>query len=265
MVRIITYARLAFPLVAFTIAFTAAPVTHAFEQFGPQIPHFDDAGGCDGLCHATGFADSPLYLDFEAAGFVWNATMASADSDDDGFSNGWELQNPSGDWMSGTPYPGSAALVSNPALQASLPPLPVATVPTAIVHQEAAGQNGSEAFAVQNVGAVPFDYSISSSDTWMTPDPPSAVALPASQQDEILVLFATDGLGDGFYAGDLTIAIPGIRDDRIPAIPVDLTVPEPGAAAAVGSAFAGLGLLAQRGTGRRFPAARARHRTRTPT
>lgn len=232
------------------VALAGAPPARALEEYGPQIPNLTAAGGCDGLCHADGGASSQLYIDFAAAGSVWNTSFANADSDGDGFSNGWELQNPSGTWVSGTADPGSAALVSNPTLQGDLPPLPVATAPTAIAHTEAAGDNGSEAFAIQNVGAVAFDYSITPSDVWMTPDPPSGQALPASQQDDLLLLFATNGLIEGIYEGDLTITIPGIRADRIPVVAVDLTVPEPSAIFAGGGALLSLGLLARRRAGR---------------
>jgi hypothetical protein len=236
----------------FTGAFVAmglsASPSYAIEEYGAQIPHLESVGGCDGLCHASpgGAQNSPLYLNLESAGFVWNATMANLDADGDGFSNGWELQNPSGTWASGTPYPGNVAFVSDPTLSASLPPLPVATAPTAIFHTEGAGQNGSEEFAIENVGAVPFDYTLIPSETWMAPEPSFAQALPANQQDVILLLFATGALDVGLYQGDLSIAIPGIRADRIPALPVDLTVPESDTGLAGASALLGLGLLARR-------------------
>jgi hypothetical protein len=236
-------------LVLSTLA--TAPAARALPEWGAQIPHLDQAGGCDGFCHATGFTDSQFYKDFQSAGYVWNATMAASDSDGDGFSNGWELQNPPGDWVSGTPQPGSAALVSDPVSAGSFPPLPVATAPTVVVHEEAAGQNVSEPLAVQNVGAVPFDWSISSTEPWMTADPASGSALPASQQDELLVLFVTDGLAAGPHSGALTVTIPGIRSDRIPTVPVDLTIPEPGAFTCASSALLGLGLFARRGSPRR--------------
>ena len=136
MARIVSRCRVASGLIgAFVTAalFEARPA-RAFPEWATQhpIPNLDAAGGCDGLCHVDGYPGSaltnPLYLDFEAAGFVWNAKMANDDSDGDGFSNGWELQNPSGTWVAGTADPGSAALVSNPTLSNARPPLPVAIV-----------------------------------------------------------------------------------------------------------------------------------------
>lgn len=213
------------------IAGAAAP-SRATEEYGAQIPNLSNVpSGCDGLCHGTGDGATQFSDSFESLGATWNPTFANLDSDDDGFSNGWELQDPSGMWLSGTADPGSAAFVANPTSSSALPPLPVAFDPASIAHAEAAGQNGSESFALQNVGGVAFDYSISASDSWLAPDPAAATDLLPTQQDEILVLFATNGLLTGLYQGELTVAIPGIREDRIPAIPVDLTVPEPDAAA----------------------------------
>lgn len=225
------------------VAVAAAPSARAVQEWGVQIPHLQQVGGCDGLCHATGFTSSQFHKDFKSAGYDWNATMAGKDSDGDGFSNGWELQNPTGNWASGTASPGSNAFVSDPVDAASRPPLPVATAPTAVVHEEIAGRNGTEPLAVQNVGAVPFDWSIEATEPWLGADPASASALPASQQDELLVLFVTDGLAVGAHQGDLVITIAGIRADRIPAIPVDLTIPEPGGLACAIGAWIGLALL----------------------
>jgi hypothetical protein len=237
-------------LAALTIlaAIRATPA-RAFPEYDGTIPNLTAAGGCDGLCHASGGSTSPFYLDFQAAGFVWNATMASADSDGDGFSNGWELQNPSGTWVSGTPDPGDVAFVSNPTQLAALPPLPV-SLPASISHTEAAGQNGSENFAVENVGTVPFDYTLTPNDVWMTPDPSSALALPPAEQDVILLNFATGGLAAGLYQSDLGIEIPGIRSDLLPTVSVDLTVPEPGVMLAEALAVASLAMLARPRAGR---------------
>jgi hypothetical protein len=236
-----------------TVALAGAPPARALSSYGSQhpIPNITAAGGCGALCHDTGYLDSPLWIDFVAAGEVWNAQFANADSDGDGFSNGWELQNPSASWKAGDAEPGSAAKVANPVQLLDVPPLPVATVPTAptaIAHTESAGQNGSEGFTVKNVGGVPFDYSITSSDVWMTPDSPAG-PLPAGQQDDLLLSFATNGLIDGLYQGDLTIAIAGINPSLIPLVLVDLTVPEPSAMLAGGGALLSLGLLARRRVG----------------
>lgn len=44
----------------------------------------------------------------------WDATLASLDSDGDGFTNGDELQDPNGLWSEGTAQPGDNTLVTNP-------------------------------------------------------------------------------------------------------------------------------------------------------
>jgi len=61
---------------------------------------------------------------------------------------------------------------------------------------------------------------------------------------------------EGVYQGDLTIAIPGIRPDRIPRVDVHLTVPEPGAVAGEGGALLSLGLAR---TAQRRPTSRDPH------
>jgi len=239
-----------------TVALAGAPRAHAIPEYGAQIPNLTAAGGCSGTCHFDGFPGSalsnPLYLDLVAASFVWNTTMANADADGDGFSNGWECQDPSGTWVSGTPNPGNPTFVANPTLPNDVPPLPVATVPaapTAIAHTESAGQNGSEGFTVKNVGGVPFDYSITASDVWMTPETPPAGPLLVGTQDDLLLSFTTTGLIAGLFQGDLTIAIAGISPSLLPLVLVDLTVPEPSSVLAGGGALLSLGLLARRRVG----------------
>ena len=44
----------------------------------------------------------------------WSAALASLDSDGDGFTNGQELQDPTGSWAVGQPAPGNPALVTKP-------------------------------------------------------------------------------------------------------------------------------------------------------
>ena len=57
---------------------------------------------------------------------AWNATLASLDSDGDGFANGFELQDAQGAWRPGRPSPGTVALVANPGNKSSAPPPTVA-------------------------------------------------------------------------------------------------------------------------------------------
>jgi hypothetical protein len=54
----------------------------------------------------------------------WGPELAMLDSDGDGFTNGQELQDPTGSWSFGQPDPGNPALVSNPGVASSAPPAP---------------------------------------------------------------------------------------------------------------------------------------------
>jgi hypothetical protein len=52
---------------------------------------------------------------------IWNAALASKDSDKDGFTNGQELGDPLGLWKIGNPNPGNSDDVSNPGSPNSKP------------------------------------------------------------------------------------------------------------------------------------------------
>jgi len=51
----------------------------------------------------------------------WSPELAALDSDRDGFTNGEELQDPSGLWKEGNANPGDANLVTNPGDISSIP------------------------------------------------------------------------------------------------------------------------------------------------
>lgn len=53
---------------------------------------------------------------------IWGDSLAGLDSDGDEFSNGIELQDPSGAWTTGNPAPGVYASVTNPGTSTSKPP-----------------------------------------------------------------------------------------------------------------------------------------------
>lgn len=73
-------------------------------------------------CHmsaAGGDARNSFGLEVQANFLVnddvtWNSSLASLDSDADGFSNGTELQDPTGAWRIGQPNPGDFSVVTNP-------------------------------------------------------------------------------------------------------------------------------------------------------
>ncbi|MBS3946137.1 MAG: T9SS type A sorting domain-containing protein [Melioribacter sp.] len=91
-----------------------------------QIPN----GGINSCanCHVSGFGGGPRnsfgqrieqsFLNSQG-NVVWNAQLANLDSDGDGFSNGVELQNPTGIW-SGGPV-GDPSKVTNPGDPLSKP------------------------------------------------------------------------------------------------------------------------------------------------
>ena len=51
----------------------------------------------------------------------WGAALAATDSDEDGFTNGEELQDPNGAWRPGDPALGNSALVTSPGNASSKP------------------------------------------------------------------------------------------------------------------------------------------------
>ncbi|MBK8943896.1 MAG: T9SS type A sorting domain-containing protein [Ignavibacteriae bacterium] len=60
------------------------------------------------------------YLD-GSGNVLWSKDLAMIDSDGDGFTNGEELQDPKGTWISATPNPGNSSLVTSPGNISSLP------------------------------------------------------------------------------------------------------------------------------------------------
>jgi hypothetical protein len=79
-------------------------------------------------CHTSGSyaADTQMKLDFLHATptKTWTIALAQTDSDGDGFTNGEELQDPTGAWVIGDANPGSVTDVSNPSVIGSQPPAP---------------------------------------------------------------------------------------------------------------------------------------------
>ena len=115
-------------IVVSAVVFIAAVASRvgARSRFVAEIPngtvfecsncHVDPGGG--GTRTAFGNA-------FSSNGDVWTSTLATKDSDGDGYSNGLELQDVNGTWQSGQPEPGNLSLVSNPGSSGSTPTLAV--------------------------------------------------------------------------------------------------------------------------------------------
>jgi hypothetical protein len=237
------FSRLSRRNIAWIALLLLAPVgARAVEDFADELPNvgFPECG----FCHdAPGGADaSSFYQDFAAQGHVWTPTLAAQDSDADGFSNGWELQDPAGT-ASGTSNPGDPSLVTNPTLASDLPPAPVAADPVSLQHAEAAGTNGIEMVAIENLSGVAFDYQLETLTAWLEVDPSGGLGLPPMMSDLIDVLFTTDALGPGVHQGSIGISISGIQQSQLPEILVTLTVPEPSAGSLRVAAVAALALV----------------------
>ena len=127
-------------LVCFLLPSLLATEAHAFPVYPELLPNrayaFSANYGVDRpciTCHnnpdggqgcfdlkppATNTAPcfNPFGAAFKANGKVWNATLALADADGDGFTNGQELQDPLGTWVKSTdpPEPGNKAYVTRP-------------------------------------------------------------------------------------------------------------------------------------------------------
>lgn len=54
---------------------------------------------------------------------IWNAALAALDADGDGYTNGQELSDPNGAWVTGQSNPGNIDNVSNPGQAGSIPTL----------------------------------------------------------------------------------------------------------------------------------------------
>lgn len=81
---------------------------------------------------------------------TYNSLLAGLDSDGDGFTNGQELGDPAGTWVSGNPNPPGPAFLPGDA--ASHPP--VAATPPTILSPSVSGTN----FTLQVVSQVGFNY-----------------------------------------------------------------------------------------------------------
>lgn len=98
----------------------------------PWRPDFIPNGNTNGClnCHVSQFggdARNAFGLQVQAllptlGENFWGPGLAGMDADGDGYTNGQELQDPTGAWRPGQPNPGNANLVSLPGSGSSTPP-----------------------------------------------------------------------------------------------------------------------------------------------
>ena len=120
---------LAMPSSAFAFEYYAARVPRtasAPDSVGTPRPCItchnnpDGGQGCETM-GGTRPCLNPFGVAFRTNGFRWSRELAELDSDGDGFTNGQELQDPSGSWRPGQTSPGNSAYVTRPGFPTSSP------------------------------------------------------------------------------------------------------------------------------------------------
>src|SRR5690606_7648220 len=103
----------------------AATEANSIGTVRPCITCHNNPDGGQGCLDSGGTAPclNPFGLAFRAAAFTWSESIASADADGDGFTNGQELQDPRGSWRPGESATGVPAGVTKPGFAASHPGL----------------------------------------------------------------------------------------------------------------------------------------------
>lgn len=134
-----------------------APVAYGHFTYGSSEPWPIPNGAvisCS-ACHSTPPSLNPFGSDFKANNQVWNAALATKDSDGDGATNGQELGDPAGSWVVGNADPPGP--VFNPGDAASHPAATPPVITTQPVSQSVpAGTNVT--FTVVATGSEPLTY-----------------------------------------------------------------------------------------------------------
>ncbi len=106
--------------------FLCPTATLAWDFDIDRVPN-GESFSCD-TCHGSSTHQMNAFGNaYNNAGDTWTVTLADADSDGDGYSNGEELLDPSGSWQIGQSDPGDSADVTNPGDAASHPTGPTPT------------------------------------------------------------------------------------------------------------------------------------------
>ncbi|MBU0558440.1 MAG: T9SS type A sorting domain-containing protein [Bacteroidetes bacterium] len=82
--------------------------------------HVSASGG--GARNTFGSGVEAGFLDI-SGNVKWGPQLAALDFDNDGFTNGEELQDPNGAWVQGQPAPGDPTKVTNPGNSSDFPPV----------------------------------------------------------------------------------------------------------------------------------------------
>lgn len=118
--------RVGIALLTFILVLCSNSMVLAYDYDEDRIPN---AGvfSCT-TCHPSGgYSLNSFGSRYRSAGRQWTTALAQADADNDGFTNGQELQDPNGTWTVGQPDPGNPSDVTNPGNASSHPPYPTST------------------------------------------------------------------------------------------------------------------------------------------
>ena len=104
--------------------FLAVSLVSALPEFQSRVPNGNRVPGYQRLGHVVEDLSSnvlgPFGQAFRAAGFQWTVDLCQADSDGDGFTNGFELGDPSCVWTTGQ-TPQRTTSLTHPGLRLSSP------------------------------------------------------------------------------------------------------------------------------------------------
>ena len=102
-----------------------AATASAFQIYVALNPNGANVPGVAAIGHvspAGGGVNNKYGLAFAGNNYEWNITLACADSDNDGYPNGWELGDPCGNWTAAAKIlPTWNTDISHPGLRSSVP------------------------------------------------------------------------------------------------------------------------------------------------